>query len=674
MWVRDRVRTVVSLYNITLEGSGALEPLDVRWMRDQPGFFGSYGYRSWTGVGEARPIGVMHELGHAYWGLFPVTGFPQLSWDKSEGEDISSAMERYHRDLLDFMAQPPDHYELLRSRLRNLPELSSSNPDPLFHTIEGDAVYTVAGDLELMPPILRKYWDQFLWRGSFRSWYEALGWYQALPSQEKKLADKYIGFEHFDLRNYDSLKASEPTRLHQEVKEDLLQEEKQRLSDFVELFDEVSAYVIGTPEDEEDFKFWRGYLRDKIELHKRHPELVASLNLPRSEQIAPALDFLKDLQGKGSDEKADLVIQELETQPFLVNFLPALDNRTLLELFTSRARLPEGVTLKATAAFVESLERFTPHIKKILEAGRHDISRGADELTSYLKRVDFQEKEDLKLFFEVLQGSDNNTAIGVVAALDDSMLRRLLKPVPARLRGFLAPARFLEFLDITLDSSPKKLSQGIEDMITYPSGNFRIDEPFLDEMYRVVAARGKMAPLETLYTIGIALFHMERFISLHPAAAVDLLASDLDITSKMVIVSDPVIFPPARFIYRLIYAEPEFAARIVERLDELHLDGLVLEALAHFAYDSDRLQAIPELPISLNRDGRFLKRLMEDTGAEWLEVRIEDVVRLYRQRVQGDEVPGDFLAAYERTLRSAASSLEDEEAGRIMAEITGRVF
>ena len=56
----------------------------------------------------------------------------------------------------------------------------------------------------------------------------------------------------------------------------------------------------------------------------------------------------------------------------------------------------------------------------------------------------------------------------------------------------LKPGRLLEFLDVNLKSSPEELAQGIEDMMTYPSGNYVIDEPFL-RMYQVVAARGRAA-------------------------------------------------------------------------------------------------------------------------------------------------------------------------------------
>ena len=155
-WVGERLAVVATLYDLSDEDRDLLDRLDVRQMRGQPGFFGSYGYKSWTGVGEAKPSTIMHELGHAYWGAFPVTGLPGLSWEPREGQPLSPAMERYHQDVLDFMRQPPGHYELFRSRLRNIPELSEDKLDGLFHSVEADVVYDVGGDLELIPPILRK--------------------------------------------------------------------------------------------------------------------------------------------------------------------------------------------------------------------------------------------------------------------------------------------------------------------------------------------------------------------------------------------------------------------------------------------------------------------------------------------------------------------------------------
>ncbi|MEE8466440.1 MAG: hypothetical protein V3S68_08190, partial [Dehalococcoidia bacterium] len=57
-WVEERVDAVVALYQPTRAGEALLRSLDLRQMEGEPGFFGSYGFSDWAGVGEARPIGV----------------------------------------------------------------------------------------------------------------------------------------------------------------------------------------------------------------------------------------------------------------------------------------------------------------------------------------------------------------------------------------------------------------------------------------------------------------------------------------------------------------------------------------------------------------------------------------------------------------------------------------
>ena len=159
------------------------------------------------------------------------------------------------------------------------------------------------------------------------------------------------------------------------------------------------------------------------------------------------------------------------------------------------------------------------------------------------------------------------------------------------------------------------MALGIDMLITYPSGNFLIDEPFVDELYSVVATRSEAGITGTLGAISSSPFPWERFILGFPREAVSLLASDLEAAAGLVTQSDSVIFPAARFVYRLIAANPEFAARLVGRLDNRGEDGLVVESLAHFAYDAGRLASVSGLPISLENDGLFLMQLLEDQRA-----------------------------------------------------------
>ena len=237
-WVNDRLDALVELYRPTPEGGALLRSLDLRQMMGEPGFFGSYGFGKWAGVGEARPIGIMHELGHSYWGGFPVLGRPDLAWEPSDDSGLAPAIANYHRDILTFMAQPPDEYEILRQRLRSLPNVSARNPQPLFHSLEADIPYTTGADLSLVPPILRKYWASFLAEGPFWSWEHAAAWFQSLSPEERRVAGKFLGFEHLDLREYPDLPEYSPSRdLLSAAFPVLESEERQRLTDLVEQFD-----------------------------------------------------------------------------------------------------------------------------------------------------------------------------------------------------------------------------------------------------------------------------------------------------------------------------------------------------------------------------------------------------------------------------------------------------
>ena len=237
-------------------------------MQGEPGFFGSYGFDGWAGVGEAKPVPTMHELMHSYWGGFPIIERPRLGWEREEGHDVSPAMASYHRDILAFMAQPPDDYELLRQRLRNLPGISSENTEPLFHSLEADIPYTTGGDLTLVPPILRRYWGYFLDYGPFDTWEQAAGWFQSLSHEQRVVADKFLGFQHLELRKYaNNLTYTTSDGLLAAAAPILAEEEKQRLTDLAEQFD----LLLGDAQLEEDFQFWRGYLQDKVGSHRAHP-------------------------------------------------------------------------------------------------------------------------------------------------------------------------------------------------------------------------------------------------------------------------------------------------------------------------------------------------------------------------------------------------------------------
>ena len=664
-WVDQRLDAVIHLYGIGSPGAALLRSLDLRQMRGEPGFFGSYGFNSWTGVGEAKSIEVMHELSHAYWGGFPVTGRPDLSFAVVPGESRPPAIHQYQADILTFMAQPPDNYEVLRQRLRNLPALSQANTEPLFHNLEADLTYSTGGHLFLVPPILRKYWDRFLNPHSpehLSSWGQAVAWFQSLDAEDRATANRFLGFEHLDLRLYQPTQdSSGPTLFLEEARRTIATEEQQRLFDLADQF----QLLLGDPQTQENFQFWRGYLRDKLLLHQTHPGYLTSLNLPSSQEvsgeIAQALDFLSSIGELSSEHQAAKLDDNIQEYPFLVNFLPALNNRTLLALFSRRPALPTGATLQATASFVDRLERFESAVDLVLSQGRINPDAGAKALAEIIAKPELENTEDLKLFFSLFKDADRETAALVVMALEESVLFKLVEPVPFQLRTLLTPEQLLAKLGVSAGAQPSKLVEGITLLLENPSGNFLVDEPFLAKLHSVVAGIGESDPKAVMNLLMAEKFPLQGFIKQQPQTAAAIFSNDIAAAVALVKASDSVIAPPARIIYRLIYVDPRLAARLVAQLDQTPESKLAGESLVYFAYDKYRSQRAPKLPISLARDGEFLSAMLEIKGNQWLSDNLGQAFNTYRQHILEDNVADDFLVRFQATLEGAVATLPQGE-------------
>ena len=659
---------VIALCQPTAAGQALLHSLDVRQMQGEPGFFGSYGFYGWAGVGEAKPIPLMHELGHSYWGGFPVIRRPDLEWRRPDDGEIPPPLAAYHRDILTFMAQPPDEYELLRQRLRNLPGLSSGNTEPLFHSLEADVPYTTGGDLSLLPPILRKYWAYFLSEGPFGTWEQAAGWLQSLSHEERMIASQFLGFDHLDLRLYSGIPPhSLPGDLLSAAARTLAAEERQRLTDLAEQFD----LLIGDPQLEENFQFWRGYLRDKVALHRTYPEHLGSISAPRASETSGALAFLGTLEGTPEEQAARLE-ERVASEPFLVNFLPAVDDRTLVELFSDDLALPEGPTLQATASFVERLQRFGSLVGDVHATGQLSLNEGTAVLIEYLDATDLEMEQDLKLFFDLFHSRDPELAREITAGIDGERVQALMAPVPVQMRVILDPGTLLGKLGITAEAPIELLVQGTDLLLEESSGNYRIDEPFLEQLYQVIAERAAANAVEATLIISQPRFPLEGLIQSQPSAASRVLSADIDTAMRIVESSDPVLAPPARIIYRLIYSNPVLAARLVGGFDRRGDANIIVESLAYLAYDKSRSGKFPALPISLEQDGAFLAQLLSTKGEAWLERQVRTAVQSYRSKAQNGEVPPEFLAQYRQTLQAAAA-LAPVGSG-ILAEVVERAF
>lgn len=680
-WVEARLEAYSSLFNITPEGRAAINSLDVRRMEGRPAWFGSTGYGGFTGVGQARMGGLAHELGHSYWGAFAVTGYPELSWERSGGEVISQAMAQYHADLRQFMAQPPDRYEPLRERFRNFPNLNVGAYSDLLHAGEADIPRLTAGDLGLVPPILRKYFDQFLTDGEYESWADLLGWYAGLRGEERRLADSYLQLSHVPREAYSGVGVEERTLLDDEVRDILVGEQRQRLTDFVEQFEQVlndEGSLRDAVNVDRGFPFWRSYLREMFAFHKRYPEVVGDRETSDSgagpiESAFEALELAMELNHSAAVE---YLTGRLEDDPFLFNFVPILDDRLLLDVVEPA---PEGRNSpelsKGAKTFVEELRYFVGDVEEIVEVGRRDPAAAAIVAEQLVARYEIESptklQQSVDTFIDLLFSTDRGVAMDVMSNLADELAVALLELTPAKARQRVEPTQLVDALGILEDADEEAFSEGLRTLFENSSGNFAIDGRTNEEAYRRVVARGAAVPEGTLGILREVQPRVSELIAYQPEGALAILRSDLETTLDLVLESEPVRTPPARLIYQIMYFDADLAVEIVSGLGRRGEDEVVRENLAYFAYDLERSREYPDQRISLERDGEFLSGLVDRNGAWWLSVRLGDVVQRYGREVLMGNVDTDFLEAYRETLEAAISRVEEVQTRALIERAVG---
>ena len=682
-WVQARLDAYFTLFNITAEGRDVIASLDVRQMEGRPAWYGSTGFRGFTAMGQARPDVVAHEIGHAYWGSFPVTGHPELSWEVAEGETIPSAMARYHEDLRRFMLQPPDRYEPLRERFRNFPNLNQGRLPDLIHAGEADIPRLTAGDLGLVPPILRKYFDQYMSDGEYETWADLMGWYADLGPEDKQLTDGYLQIAHIPRDAYSGVGRGEGSGLDEEVRDILVGEERQRLIDFVEQF----GLVLGDDDSLRDavnvnrgFPFWRSYLREMFAIYKRHPGLVEEYESAGTEDsIGVAFEALESAMGREHSEAVEYLIEQLEEDSFLYNFLPVLDNRLLLAVLEPEEEGIAAHTLaKGASSFVEELRHHIGDVESILEVGEGDPDTGARALEQHVRSLGLSDptklQQNVDTILELLFSTDRQAAEAILENISDEAVVDFLKLSPAQARQRLRPAKLVDALGINGDAGSEEFTEGLRTLFENSSGNFVIDRAANEEAYERVAARGSNDPEGTLAIIREVRPRVSEFIAYKPEEALEILASDMETTLDLVLESGPVRVPPARLIYWISYFDADLAAEIVSGLGARGEDDVVYESVAYFAYDLERSREYPNQRISLERDGEFLLGLLKRNGTWRLSRMMNGAIEKYRMEVLMGNVDDDFLNAYRETLREAVSTISGVRDRVLLERVIGEAF
>ena len=665
-WARNRVESVLSLYNFSGEAKAAIRDMQVLHVVGRPGWFGSTGYKGFVGIGSARPRSIVHEISHSFWGIFPVDGQPDLTWDRdgSPGR-VSPGIAALRRDLERLMAQPPDSFEPIRDRLRVIPDLVTGGYPGLYHLGEAEIVNFTGGNLALVPPILRKYYGPWLDAGPFGSWDEAARWYLGLPEEQKRIADAYFGIRELGLQGYE-VGVDPESRVDPDLEAIVEAEERQRLADFAEQFDVFFEEIDGTAVAS-DTQFWRGYLQGLADLHRSNPEVLDAV-APQQALAKQGLDFLLRAAPLPPDEGVPFAQRRIGEKPFLLQFAAGLPHPTLAGLSSmADASAPESLGGRLRAALDPNYVQLLDSATRILSAPPVEAATAFEAI---VETLDDRQLGKMNLILEVFGAIDREATRGMLTRLSPETALLVYRRGPAFVRFLLEPEELIDVLGYQGHLTQERLTELAQLINDHVVGFRPSDEPFLDSAYRRIIELGRNegpgAAIAVFQESGLLL---EPFLERFPQEAAHLLAQELQAAAEMFRSVNPVRLTPARAIYLLIQTDPVLAANVTlqyEGLGDLTAFG---EALFFFAFDAQRLEARPGLTLELSRNGEYLRHLLHLRGLEWLAERMRAGATAIRVSMEAGETSPDTLTAYSETVDKSLDTLFPRERQDILAAV-----
>ncbi len=680
-WIKNRLNAVKQIFKFTPEGEEWIDGYDLRQMEEQPAWFGSFGYNSWAGVGEAVPRSVLHEISHSYWGAFSVEGRPDLSWDTSNG--TSEALTAFRHDLDAFMLQPPDRFEPLRDRFRNLPNLNNGDYPDLFHFGEADLLYMAGGNFELIPPSLRPYVSGYLAEGgvsagnqqSLQSWDVAIAWFNSLDPEDRRIAGELFGMQHFPLDQYSGLPATDHSGLDQLARTLYEGEERQRLIDFAEQFDGIldrEFSLLDAVGADRGFDFWRGYLSDKLALHQRYPGVLTATESMRGAELSSALDFYAEISRNTAEEQVEL-FKASSSEPQISELAVLLKPQAIVELFSEdSADSGIAVVLGSRADRLTALVEIVEEVDRIDSDSSGGSAAAASEFERFMRSIpEDQLRADIFLLLELLRSPDGQLARRVLPALSDDALRFLLDVQPAAARSFeITPERLLAAVGIDDGTSLNQVSEGAAVLAARSSGNFAIDAPYDAAVFAQLDRFVTSDPAGVIRAIGESDTRLVPWISRESDGALVAMREEPVVAAELMAGLTGSRETPWRIVHLVAREDPELAAVLTT---EMHrqapqtasgslIDDTVGRAIRHFGYDAywSSRNAGPNVePESL---ADYLLALRELLGESLLEEAVRGVLVELELEMQAGTIEGEAEAEFLRTFSAAIESQSGESA------------
>jgi hypothetical protein len=669
-WAQARVRAAAAIWGISQAGRSWLESYDFRQMLGQPAWFGSYGNKGWAGGGEAVPRIIIHELSHSYWGAFPVSGRPDLSFD-DRGAGPSAALAQYRADLETFMRQPPDRYEPLRDRFRNMPGLTSGDYPDLFHSGEADIIQFTGGHISLLPPILLKYYDAYMTadgvaEGPLPDWAAAVSWWRGLSDADQRAASDVFGLQHFPLSAY-PLPAAPGAALRPGVRPTLEGEERQRLADFASQFDLIKSRefaLVDAAGVNRGFSFWKGYLSDMKELHRSHPE-VLNAQEPRAAALGSALDYYISIERLSPQSQVES-FRRRGPDTATTELAVLLKSRAVIDLFAGTpGAAPEGGTISGVEGvigfYARELARTAVRVDAILAAATRSAAEGAAALEEYLGSLsDSEVRSDTGLIFDLMREADPEGTRRVLKGLSDGALLRLLSLQPAAARsGDIGPGRLLAAAGITPGSGEASLTAGARLLAQTSSGNFQIDLPYEMAVFDAVERLGRSDPAAALRVVADSGLRITPWLDRGSTEMLGVLSSAPDSAAALLLRPTGLHTSPARAVHALTGLDPDLAADLVAAMARQGWSDAGMRSVLELAHDAywHGLNSGPGISPSL--DARFVARLRSLMGDEWVMSAVADAMSWAKRSAAAGEVATDFEMQLRRTLAESAAAAPD---------------
>ncbi|MBI4220267.1 MAG: hypothetical protein HY682_09010 [Chloroflexi bacterium] len=621
--MRSRVDAVAEIWNLSEAARVWMHSFDLRQMEGRPAWFGSTGHDGYAGVGQAIPRVVIHELGHSMWGAFPVDGRPELLAGASGPDGVNDVMRAYRADLEAFLTQPPDRFEPLRDRFRNMPDLTASPYPGLYHAGEADLIFMTGGNIQLVPPILRKYVVSFygthgIAGEEFSDWAGAVHWWLGLNAGDRALAGQVFGLQHFPLDRYEQLAPNHETKLPARLARVLAAEERQRLSDFAYHFDQVranpTAFVDATGVDR-GVRFWRRYVAEMRDLHAVRPDVLSTHQTATGRKLAGALSFYNDIEKLGTEQQ-------------VASFKAREDDPLISEL---------AMLLRPAA--LQTL------IKESEKAIAHDSRK--DE--ALVLRID-----GLRLALSS-QGADD------AGEVSDA-----------------APARLLKQAGITAAADVKTLSAGVQMLTSKSTGNFKLDQPVDRAIYDVLDRLSYADPKGVMQVFRGSGLRLQPWIETHPQRAAATFRSDISAGAELISDVADVRTTDASLIHGLVMAAPDAAAGILVQLDAMAAESrdparatIVPRALNAFAYDAYWADLRSGPSTDLAADAAFFSRLVWLKGGGWVHENTLAGMAMYRRAIIQGDLESEFAQRHSETLAKLSGLLPaTDPASSLLAQLS----